>query len=386
MKNVVIATVNLALLAAGCGPPGSGPNAVERVGGSPSPRRSARGELGGGTPVRTLPGSPAAMHVIDSPGSYVLSGDLTGVAGKSAIEIAAHDVTLDLMGFALVGVPDALDGVSVASGRRNIVILNGTIRGWPQAGIDGRGAANSRFEGLQLHANRLEGLMAGIGSVVARCAASDNGGDGIATDAGCVVTDCTAWRNGLGGFGGDGIDAGDGSTVTDCAARDNADAGVHTGLGCTVARCSSRDNSGDGIWSAAQTAVTDCTASFNTSDGVHADSGATITGCTMALNGGDGIEISSFSFVIRNNVSVNGLSADEAAGILVTGLDNRIEGNHITLNARGIVVTDVENLIVGNRALHNGAGPKDDYDVIEGNIFGPISSDPASAGPWANFR
>ncbi len=373
------------LLASGCGAPRAADRGFDAPGRprTPAPSTSV---FGSRTPIDTLAGSATALHVISASGSYCLAGHITGVTAKSAIEITADDVTVDLMGFSIVGVVGARNGVVVSTGRRNVVLANGTVRDWPKAGVDARHASNSRFEGLQSHKNGLEGLAVGIGSVVTRCEASDNGGDGIATDVGCVVTDCTAWRNGLGGFGGDGIDAGDGSTVTGCAARDNADAGIFADLGCTVARCSARDNSGDGIRAGAGTTITDCTASLNEADGIHADSGATVEGCTVALNGGDGIEVSSFCLVARNNASVNGLSPSVAAGIRVTGLDNRIEGNNAALNGYGIEVTDVGNLIISNRATHNGAGPDDDFIVSDGNSLGPIGTDPASAGPWANFR
>jgi hypothetical protein len=70
----------------------------------------------------------------------------------------------------------------------------------------------------------------------------------------------------------------------------------------------------------------------------------------------------------------------------VIGLDNRIEGNHVAMNAWGIKVEDVGNLIVRNSAVHDGAGPADDYQIIPGNRVGPITDDPVTAGPWANFR
>ena len=63
------------------------------------------------TPVQSLPGSPTAQFLIAAPGSYYLTGPIAGTTGKSAIEIAARDVTLDLSGFSLTGIPGALDGI-----------------------------------------------------------------------------------------------------------------------------------------------------------------------------------------------------------------------------------------------------------------------------------
>src|SRR5438309_7234897 len=51
---------------------------------------------------------------ITAPGSYYLTTNLTGVAAKSGILIAADDVTLDLNGFALVGIPEATIAIIVS--------------------------------------------------------------------------------------------------------------------------------------------------------------------------------------------------------------------------------------------------------------------------------
>src|SRR3954451_24121391 len=38
-------------------------------------------------PVQSLPGNGSALYVISQPGSYYLTGDIAGVAGKNGIEI-----------------------------------------------------------------------------------------------------------------------------------------------------------------------------------------------------------------------------------------------------------------------------------------------------------
>src|SRR3990172_7801801 len=61
------------------------------------------------TPIgaSTTPGDADSLFKITSPGSYYLTGNITGVGAPSmnGIEIAASGVKLDLMGFDLVGVP-----------------------------------------------------------------------------------------------------------------------------------------------------------------------------------------------------------------------------------------------------------------------------------------
>ncbi len=338
------------------------------------------------TAVHTLSGTDTCLHRIDQPGSYYLTAALAGEAGKTGIEIASGEVTLDLMGFGLVGVAGSRDGIIVQPGHRNVTIINGTVRDWGLAGVYAINTSNSELRDLHTYRNRLEGLAVGIGSVVTRCTAEENGMDGIVTDIACTLSFCTAWHNGRGAIGGDGIDVGDGSTVTACSAFDNADAGIFVDLGCSVMNCASRDNGGDGVHVGAHGVVSHCSASFNDGDGFHLAEGVTITGCSASLNSGDGIEVSSFCRVLQNGCEINGMLSHTGAGIRVTGLDNRIEDNHLVLNEYGIKVDDVSNLIIRNSALHNGCGTEDDYVIVPGNRVGTITSDPTTAGAWANFQ
>src|SRR5438093_7800183 len=51
------------------------------------------------------PGDFNSLFKISQPGSYYLTGNITGVASKHGIEIVASGVTLDLNGFDLLGAP-----------------------------------------------------------------------------------------------------------------------------------------------------------------------------------------------------------------------------------------------------------------------------------------
>jgi hypothetical protein len=85
------------------------------------------------------PGDADSLFKITQPGSYYLTGNITGVAGKHGIEIVASGVTLDLNGFDLVGVAGmgAFDGVSASvPGLINITVVNGSIRSWGDEGVD----------------------------------------------------------------------------------------------------------------------------------------------------------------------------------------------------------------------------------------------------------
>ncbi|MCC6323156.1 MAG: hypothetical protein IT438_17160 [Phycisphaerales bacterium] len=82
--------------------------------------------------LATTPGDADSLFRITSPGSYYLTGNITGVIGKHGIEIAAGEVTIDLNGFALSGVAGmgAFSGIIMSTGinQPNITIRNGTVR------------------------------------------------------------------------------------------------------------------------------------------------------------------------------------------------------------------------------------------------------------------
>src|SRR5882757_9770403 len=67
--------------------------------------------------------------VISSPGSYFLTGDLTGSSGAHVIEIITDRVTLDLNGYSLIGVSGSRAGVAVTGVHSAIKIRGGTIVG-----------------------------------------------------------------------------------------------------------------------------------------------------------------------------------------------------------------------------------------------------------------
>src|SRR4029079_14120922 len=56
------------------------------------------------------PGDADSLFRITQPGSYFLTGNITGVAGRHVSDVAASSVTIDMRGFELVGVPGSLAG------------------------------------------------------------------------------------------------------------------------------------------------------------------------------------------------------------------------------------------------------------------------------------
>ena len=122
-------------------------------------------------PIESLP------FVIAQPGSYYLAANLEGVSGQHGIVIGADYVTIDLMGFAVRGVPGSLDGIRVSGLRESITVRNGYVTGWGQAGIRFHDSSApppsfSRYgvvENVQLFNNGTIGIVSGLDGIVRDC-------------------------------------------------------------------------------------------------------------------------------------------------------------------------------------------------------------------------
>src|SRR5689334_4165953 len=55
------------------------------------------------------PGDDTTLYRISQPGSYYLTGDITGIPGKASIAIACAQATIDLNGFKITGGGDGID-------------------------------------------------------------------------------------------------------------------------------------------------------------------------------------------------------------------------------------------------------------------------------------
>jgi hypothetical protein len=175
------------------------------------------------------PGTATALLRISQPGSYYLAGNITGVTGKSGIEIAASDVTLDLNGFRMVGVAGSLAGISVTSGQGNIAIRNGTLRSWGAGGIAAGSCAGCIVEEVRSIGNTGHGMQLGPDSMVRRCYCVGNTGTGILASSPSEVNDCLVRTS-----GSSGLSVGDHSIVSGTVAQGNTSTGVVVGAGALV--------------------------------------------------------------------------------------------------------------------------------------------------------
>lgn len=300
----------------------------------------------------TTPGDTDSLYRITLPGSYYLTGNMTGVAGKSGIEIAASGVTIDLGGFRVEGASAGANRSGITDSflsNTNVSVMNGTVTGWTQAGIR-LGATNGvRVEGVTASQNGI-GINAGASSVITRCIAQSNTGDGLSINAYSVIESCTASSN-----GGDGIDGGGQSTVRGC---------------------SSTGNSGNGINSSDNGHIVECSTIGNAMNGIKASWASFIDRCHASVNAGDGINASSYSMVTNNTCRGNGTGPSGGAGIRLQSDAVRtiIRANNCVQNDWGIKLEGGFNLVIGNSCTSNASN----FEIVANNRVGAIVTLPVS--------
>jgi Right handed beta helix region len=258
------------------------------------------------TRISTLPAT------ISVPGSYILTQDLVyATPAGDAITITCSGVTLDMMGFQIEsGSIVTGNAISIVSGRSNITIKNGAIRGYSQMVIDGahpaktwtftpggfnKGIVAQECSNIALQSVRVSGCrelgitVQGSGIVMDQVSATENGNGGILANAG-VLTRCTATRNGNTGFHCSG-------TLTACVASDNKDAGIRATPGTVISQCHANGNEIDGI-AADYCVISQCGTTGNGRYGINCKGGV-ISACVASGNnlslvpGSDGIHAGS---------------------------------------------------------------------------------------------
>lgn len=247
------------------------------------------------------PGTGAVLFNITEPGSYYLTSDVVGVAGKSGIWLSTGNIRLDLNGFTVRGATGSGTGIMVASSSGGLIeISNGVVTGWGQHGLalqyyapvattvrnvrsvnnhgDGIAASSkSRIENCFAYNNDGDGISAFEDSHITGCTASTNGGDGIAVGAQAKIDRCIATDN-----GGRGVAASVDATVTNSTANDNIGTGIELGSNGRASMCTATENSSYGFFVGASSVISECTARANATSAVRANGTfATITKCTL---------------------------------------------------------------------------------------------------------
>lgn len=310
--------------------------------GAPAPMMKTLAQIEPRTPISALP------FTITNSGSYYVTGHLTGVSNSHGILILANDVTLDLGGFTLVGVPGSLDGINVGNAgglgsfnTTNLVIRHGAVRNWGNAGIQADKARVGRIEGVQVITNGSDGVSAGSDFVLRDCEASYNGGAGFTTltSLGVTIESCVATYNTLSGFHLAN------ALAQHCAARNNGFSGFEVYSGSLLRHSSSQANRRSGI------------------------------------------DVGGDCLILQNRCSNNNVdNVATAAGIHVFLSGSRIEGNTIQFgNNFGILVDNgvVDTVIVKNSVRGTLANS---HSVPAGNDVGPWGQAATATSPWANIR
>lgn len=312
--------------------------------------------------------TPSRFKITQS-GSYYLTGNITGVSGKSGIEISASRVTIDLNGFSVIGVAGSLSGITTDnfSTRNNIIVRNGVVSSWGGDGVHlaTLNPASYIIEDLTVIGNDDNGIFANA-AVIRNCHIALNTNDGIT--AASTVIGCVARDNGR-----QGIQVANGGTITDCSAFENGTYGFYAGNGSTVTDSSACNNIGTGIIVFGDGLVKDCSASKNGDDGINGQAGATIIDCVASDNASDGIVVVNDSLVRGN--TCNGNASD---GIFVSTTGCRIEANNMNANGRGINVDGAGNVIIRNSARGNTIV---NWSIVANNVVGPIVNRIAPGSP-----
>ena len=330
------------------------------------------------------PGDANSEFIISAAGSYFLTGNL--VVNKSiGIHVTSSEVTIDLNGFRISGVPGIGTGM-LFSPSRGCVVKNGSFSSFA-TGIEADGSRGGTFRQISVTSCGFVGLRSGEGWRVEECSAYDNAGTGIATAASCQISNCIAVNNQDTGFyagpgsafshctsnhntGGIPFDAGDGCTLTNCTAVGNSGSGsaaIRVGLASTIVNCTVNFNQSSsavsyGIYAGNGSMVVGSAvqSTFNTSGslnsstgvGIYIASDGIIKDCVVKGNLGDGIQIPSYGVVTGCVVDGNGNSN---AGFGISGGYSSLVRNcqviHSSLS--GIVVQD-DSMVVDNLVIRNG--------------------------------
>jgi hypothetical protein len=339
--------------------------------GAPAPTMKTLQQIESRTPISSLP-----FAIINS-GSYYVTTNLTGIAGTNGISVLADNVSIDLNGFTLTGVPGSSNGVWAATFVRNIAVRNGTLRNWVRKGADLGNALNAQMESLRASDNGSDGLLVGTGGIVTDCSAYANVGNGIAGFNGSLVEKSSAYNNSVAG-----IDVTFSSTIHNCSAYANGSNNIEAGAGSTITGCTANDSSGaSGISTASRCHIAHCSAADNAQIGIGVNDGTTIRNCTVGNNAGDGIWVNSYCVVQEN--TCQGTTATNSA-IRAFGSYNRIEANHAVFSYRALSIQGVGNVVirnnVGNTTVAN--------FFNAGNLVGPFINAAALAtntNPHANY-
>jgi parallel beta-helix repeat protein len=352
------------------------------------------------------PGDSDSVFKITQPGSYYLTSNMTGVASKHGIEIAASNVTIDLNGFTVQGVAGSFDGITnngVAI--NNIRVFNGVVAGWGQDGLQADNGFNQHFERIHARGNGAAGFIVDDNGLVESCTASSNGAIGIRCGQNTVVRSCAAYGNTSTGIfllhgavenctsGTNllGFSTGAATTVTNCTARDNTNDGVSVSNGSVIQNCAALGNGGNGFFAGDGSTLINCTATGNLGTdaiqsgvgstlvqctahsnsvefGIRADDRSTLTNCTASLNTSAatdswgisaGVQCTISNCSVNGNLNTNGTPTNSTGGGILAGGSSTVSNCTVVGNKGDGIQIGSDARVIGNNCDSNGFGGGD---------------------------
>lgn len=372
--------------------------------GTPAPTMKTLDQVQPSIPVDSThtPENGSSTYVISQPGSYYLTGNLTGVLNQNTIEIGCDNVTLDLKGYSILGQVVASQssrtGVYVsATNAANITICNGNLSQCTH-GIYISKATGVAVQNLHVSGCSQFGIYSNVGAAISHCVINENINAGIRLEAG-------------------------GGTIDHCRLVGNKSMAIYCPLGATISDCDATSNTSEGFRGAYVTlsgcvalnnqfgitldksTITGCTASKNSAYGIYGDSNL-ISGCLVMENGNgmrinlstvqncqvdanlqDGIMVSDDSRIVNNKCTANGLAGIDVSFIGSHG-GNRVEGNTLTQNKYGLQVDsgNTKNLIIGNSSSQNKAVSSANFYIpnAAANTVGTIVSSTSALNSATN--
>ncbi len=286
------------------------------------------------TPIHTLGSSATGLYVITQPGSYYLAQNIYGVNAKNGIEITVNNVTIDLMGFSLIGVAGSLDGIMGTGLSDAVTVRNGTVKEWGGSGVNLPFTYDFRADDLVV---------------------SDCGWVGLSCGGG-IIENSQFLGNEYGIF----IDSG---SLINCRAIGNTEIGVSVASANGSIRNVVSSYNGFGFSQGAGGGWVIESSSFNSND----------TG---------GISVCGSNIIRNNTVRYNNADTQNAVGIYLRCGGNLVDGNLVYGNDIGIKALSNGGEVVIRNSLANNTTA---IDASTGNDFAPLQKAGASTNPWANI-
>ena len=392
-------------------------------------------------------GDSRALFVINQPGSYYLTGNITTPTDRTAailIPLGVSGVTIDLGGFTIDA--NGRNGISSDGGNtpfpvfnNSITIRNGVIRNFldygirsdfqPQSfpdvaspamtienvrvttsvgnglGIGIRAGRDAVVRDCSVYAAKV-GIQTGLNSRVSRCTVSAASVNGFIIGAASTVDNCLAVGTSLIAVGpapGAGFVLASGSTITNSLSRTNQGVGFVLADQCVAQSCSATDNAIGGFVAKNASSILDCIATTNNATGIGIlmegnglVSRAQVFGGVAGIRlffGGNRVERSKIgnaeNAILSEGIdtivenSMNAAALGVGNGITINGSDAYVDGNYIYAFNRGIELNTSRGVVTRNR-LHFLGTPIAGAGA-GGAMVGPLVTNAAAAtNPLAN--